>query len=76
MNSSKILLSWHSVNDAELPLPAPLTSSWEERDSTRDHELGANAYVVKPVAFEQFVEAVRERGLFWVSLNESPPGSA
>lgn len=50
-----------------------LTSSREEQDIVRSHELGVNAYVVKPVEFEKFIEAVKELGLFWVLLNEVPP---
>ena len=50
-----------------------LTSSREEQDVVRSYELGVNAYVVKPVEFDQFVRAVRDLGLFWVLLNESPP---
>jgi DNA-binding NarL/FixJ family response regulator len=52
-----------------------LTTSREDRDVIQSYELGVNAYVVKPVDFEQFVEAVREIGLFWALLNEPPPGS-
>jgi len=52
-----------------------LTSSREERDLVESYRLGANAYVVKPVGFEQFVEAVREVGVFWAILNERAPGS-
>jgi CheY-like chemotaxis protein len=50
-----------------------LTSSREEQDVVRSYELGVNAYVVKPVEFDQFVRAVRDLGLFWVLLNEAPP---
>jgi len=50
-----------------------LTSSREERDMLESYQLGVNAYVVKPVDFENFVEAVKEIGLFWVLLNELPP---
>ncbi|MGI8649607.1 MAG: response regulator [Rubrobacter sp.] len=50
-----------------------LTSSREERDLTKSYDLGANAYVVKPVDFMDFVEAVREIGLFWAVLNQPPP---
>jgi CheY-like chemotaxis protein len=52
-----------------------LTTSREERDVVESYKLGVNAYVVKPVDFEQFVEAVREIGLFWAVLNEPPPGT-
>lgn len=49
-----------------------LTSSREHADLVRAYELGTNAYVVKPVDFEQFQEAVRQLGLFWAVLNEPP----
>lgn len=52
-----------------------LTSSREESDLARSYALGANAYVVKPVDFHDFVEAVREIGLFWAVLNQPPPNS-
>ena len=52
-----------------------LTSSREERDIIEGYELGVNAYVVKPVDFDQFIEAVKELGLFWVLINEPPLGS-
>ena len=52
-----------------------LTSSHEERDLVRSYNLGVNAYVVKPVDFPEFVEAVKEVGLFWAVINEPPPGS-
>lgn len=50
-----------------------LTSSREEGDLLESYRLGVNAYVVKPVNFSSFVEAVRELGVFWALLNESPP---
>ena len=49
-----------------------LTSSREEVDLVRSYELGVNAYVVKPVAFEAFMEAVKQLGAFWAVLNERP----
>jgi CheY-like chemotaxis protein len=52
-----------------------LTSSREEPDLIRSYELGVNAYVVKPVSFQEFVRAVQELGGFWAVLNEPPPGS-
>lgn len=52
-----------------------LTSSREERDLVESYRLGINAYVVKPVGFEQFLEAVRQVGVFWAILNERAPGS-
>jgi CheY-like chemotaxis protein len=52
-----------------------LTSSHEERDLVKSYKLGVNAYVVKPVDFHQFVNAVKELGVFWAVTNEPPPGS-
>jgi CheY-like chemotaxis protein len=50
-----------------------LTSSREEQDLVRSYELGVNAYVVKPVNFQQFMESVRQLGCFWAVINEPPP---
>ncbi|MBE8967616.1 response regulator [Nostoc cf. edaphicum LEGE 07299] len=50
-----------------------LTSSKEEQDLINGYSLGANSYVRKPVDFSQFSEAVRQLGLYWFVLNESPP---
>ena len=53
-----------------------LTSSREEQDLLRSYDLGVNAYVVKPVAFTAFMEAVRQLGGFWAIINEPPPVGA
>ena len=50
-----------------------MTSSREEQDLVRSYQLGVNAYVVKPLDFEAFVEAVKRVGAFWAMLNELPP---
>jgi CheY-like chemotaxis protein len=52
-----------------------LTSSREEQDMVRSYALGVNAYVVKPVDFKEFIEAVKQVGVFWAVINEVPPGS-
>jgi CheY-like chemotaxis protein len=52
-----------------------LTSSREEQDLVESYRLGVNAYVVKPVDFGQFIEAVKQLGMFWAVVNEPPPGS-
>jgi CheY-like chemotaxis protein len=49
-----------------------LTSSQEERDIVESYQLGVNSYIVKPVDFEQFIDAVRQTGLYWMVLNKTP----
>ena len=53
-----------------------LTSSREEQDLVRSYQLGVNAYVVKPVDFRAFIDAVRQLGAFWGVINEPPPGGS
>jgi CheY-like chemotaxis protein len=53
-----------------------LTASREQADLTRSYQLGANAYVVKPMEFLQFSQAVKYLSFFWASINEPPPGCA
>lgn len=53
-----------------------LTSSGEEADLMQGYRLGANSYVRKPVNFDEFVDAARQLGLYWLLLNEAPPRGA
>lgn len=65
----------HMKSDPELRrIPVVvLSSSREERDLVRSYDLGVNAYVVKPVDFQQFVDSVKQLGCFWVLINEAAP---
>lgn len=67
----------HIKNEPQLRLipVVVMTSSREEQDMVRSYELGVNAYVVKPVNFIEFVDAVKQVGVFWAVINEPPPGS-
>lgn len=62
-------------NFGRLPIVI-LTSSREENDLVKGYSLGANAYVVKPVDFDQFISAVSQLGVFWALVNEPPPQTA
>jgi two-component system response regulator len=53
-----------------------MTSSREDQDLNRCYELGVNAYVVKPLSFHEFIEAVKTLGAFWAVLNELPAGGS
>lgn len=65
------------ADDATRAVPVVmLTSSREESDLIRSYELGVNAFVVKPVDFNAFFEAIQDLGMFWGVLNETPPRAA
>jgi CheY-like chemotaxis protein len=58
------------------PVPVVMiTSSREEQDLVNSYQLGVNAYVVKPVDFQKFLESVKQIGFFWAIINEPPPGT-
>ncbi len=65
------------ANDATCLIPTViLTSSKQDEDLLAGYRLGVNSYVRKPVDFNEFVEAVRQVGLYWLVLNEAPPAAA
>jgi CheY-like chemotaxis protein len=71
----EVLRQLKADNKLKLVPVVILTSSREEQDLLASYELGVNAYVVKPVEFHKFVEAVKELGLFWMVMNEVPDPS-
>jgi CheY-like chemotaxis protein len=75
INGLEVLEQIRSDQELRVLPVVVLTSSNEERDLVRSYELGVNAYVVKPVDFHTFVNAVKELGVFWAMINEPPPGS-
>ena len=75
VNGFEVLEQVRSEENLKMIPVVVLTSSHEERDLVQSYKLGVNAYVVKPVDFHQFVNAVKELGAFWAVINEAPPGS-
>ena len=75
MDGLEVLKQMKSHPDLKSVPVVMMTSSREERDLVKSYELGVNAYVVKPVDFQQFVDAVKNLGFFWALINEPPPGS-
>jgi len=73
MDGLGVLRQIRSSDHAKLLPVVILTSSKEERDMIQGYGLGANSYVRKPVDFNEFTEAVRQLGLYWLILNEPPP---
>ena len=75
VNGLEVLQQIKSDDRLKLIPVVVLTSSQEEKDMMRSYKLGVNAYVVKPVDFHEFVNAVKELGVFWAVVNQPPPGS-
>ena len=75
INGLEVLEQIRSDKELRVLPVVVLTSSHEEKDLVRSYELGVNAYVVKPVDFHTFVNAVKELGVFWAMINEPPPGT-
>jgi len=75
LNGFEVLENIRSNENLRMIPVVVLTSSNEERDLARSYKLGVNAYVTKPVDFHEFVNAVKELGVFWAVINEPPPGS-
>jgi CheY-like chemotaxis protein len=71
----EVLKQIRSDGDLRMIPVVVLTSSKEEKDMVASYALGVNAYVVKPVDFHEFVNAIKELGVFWAVINEPPPGS-
>jgi CheY-like chemotaxis protein len=71
----EVLNQIKSDNDLRAVPVVMLTSSREEKDLVQSYNLGVNAYVVKPVDFHEFVDSLKELGLFWAVINQPPPGS-
>jgi DNA-binding response OmpR family regulator len=75
VNGLEVLQQIKSDENLKVIPVVVLTSSHEEKDMVASYKLGVNAYVVKPVDFHEFVNAIKELGVFWAVVNEPPPGS-
>lgn len=73
MDGIELLQAIRNDNALKMIPVVMLTSSREEPDLKKSYELGANAYVVKPVDFTKFIDAVKQIGVFWALINELPP---
>jgi DNA-binding response OmpR family regulator len=75
VNGLEVLQQIRSDEKLKMIPVVVLTSSHEEKDMVASYKLGVNAYVVKPVDFHEFVNAIKELGIFWGIINQPPPGS-
>jgi CheY-like chemotaxis protein len=75
VNGLEVLRQMKSDEKLKMIPVIVLTSSREAPDLAEAYELGVNAYVVKPVDFQDFIKAVKELGVFWAAINEPPPNS-
>ena len=75
MDGLEVLRQVKSDDNLKMIPVVVLTSSREEKDLVSSYKLGVNAYVVKPVDFHEFVNAIKELGVFWAIINAAPPGS-
>jgi len=73
MNGLEVLAAMKEDRDLKMIPVVMLTSSREEQDLVKSYQLGVNAYVVKPVDFQQFLVAINSLGFFWAVVNELPP---
>lgn len=73
INGLEVLARLRANKRTKLIPVVVLTSSREDRDIIESYDRGANSYVRKPVDFDQFIEAVRQLGVYWLLLNEGPP---
>jgi len=73
MDGIQVLRQIKSDKNLQMIPVVILTSSRESQDLEACYQLGANAYVVKPVKFSDFIEAIRQVGIFWALINEPPP---
>ena len=73
INGIEVLKQIRSDDRLKLIPVVILTSSHEEKDRVESYNLGVNAYVVKPVDFHAFIDAVKSLGIFWAIINEPPP---
>ncbi len=73
MDGLEVLKAIRSDSKLKMLPVVILTSSREEQDLIKSYELGVNAYVVKPVNFKDFIDAIKHLGVFWALINELPP---